>query len=89
MANNPSLAAWTDISRICAATSIPPPRITMVVSLGTGVFPPEQMGSTDILGKGRLLDLRGTFRRVHRFIKMLATAVSSIKHSSFILLLFL
>ena len=76
LANNPSLAAWTDINTYCRATHTPPPRIAMVVSLGTGVYPPEQMGSTDILGKGRFLDLTGTLRRVQRFIKMMATTVS-------------
>ena len=46
----------------------------MAISVGTGNYPPEILGETDLFGKG-WLDIRGTFRRAHRFIKMLSTAV--------------
>ena len=46
----------------------------MAISVGTGNYPPEILGETDLFGKG-WLDIRETFRRAHRFIKMLSTAV--------------
>lgn len=75
LANNPSLSAWTAIQAHHDAKHLPRPKVAVAVSLGTGVYPSQELGETDFLGKG-LFNLRGTMRRAQRFIRMISTAVS-------------
>ena len=74
LANNPSLLAWTLIQTYHDNYHLPKPKVAMAVSLGTGRYPSQKLGETDILGKG-LLNLKGTMKRAQRFIKMISTAV--------------
>ena len=53
--------------------------ITVVVSVGTGVYPAEKLGNTEIFGKhGIKLDL---LKRAHNLISLLSNAVSSVRHT--------
>ena len=58
----------------------------MAVSVGTGVYPPEQIGDTDFFGKGWLGDIRGTIKRAQQLMKLLAGAVSNIVYECFIVI---
>ena len=65
---------------------LPKPKVVMAVSVGTGVYPPEQIGDTDFFGKGWLGDIRGTIKRAQQLMKLLAGAVSNIVYECFIVI---
>ena len=77
MANNPSMKAWLEIHRYYHANRLAPPKFSIAVSLGSGIFVDEKKEEKDIdmLGKS-YLNVKEQMKRVKNFIEMLQKAVS-------------
>lgn len=75
MANNPSVAAWTEIQHYYLKKREPPPVISIAVSVGTGIYQDKNMGDIDIFGKG-FFNLKKTLKHVSNLIDLLKNAVS-------------
>ena len=77
MANNPSMKAWSEVLRYCQATRQPKPKVSIAVSLGSGVVLDAKTEEKDInvLGKN-YFNVPQTMKRVKNFFEMLQKAVS-------------
>ena len=74
MANNPSMAAWTEIQRYYLKRKERPPHISIAVSIGTGIYPDKNLGDVDIFGKN-FLKIKQTLTSVKNLIDLLQNAV--------------
>ena len=77
MANNPSMKAWSEMHRYSQATRQPPPKVSIAVSLGSGVFLNKKNEEKDIdtLGKN-YFNVPQQMRRVKNLFEVLQNAVS-------------
>lgn len=82
MANNPSMAAWTEIQRYYLKKKEPLPHISIAVSVGTGVYPDKHLGDVDIFGKN-FLKIKQTLKSVKNLIDLLQNAVCWMKKMAF------
>ena len=84
MANNPSMAAWTEIQRYYLKKNERPPHISIAVSVGTGVYPDKHLGDVDIFGKN-FLKIKQTLANVKNLIDLLQNAVCFMDQLAFLI----
>lgn len=76
MANNPCIDGLNKIQSFYQERHIHYP-IACMMSVGSGVFPPEDLGSVDFQGILRL-KFAGMFRKAQSLVNMLSSAVSGV-----------
>ena len=80
VANNPTTFALPEIqeflySQFCSSYKSQAAKVSCVVSLGCGIYPPEPLGNTDIADALKLTKLYSAPRRLSDLLTLLTTAV--------------
>ena len=75
------------MSSLCNSRGSPAARISCVVSLGCGVYPPEPLGNTDIADALKIRKLHKIPARLRELLTLLTTAVCVVDGVEHVLLM--